>query len=190
MRYGSTMERASKPLYDWGFANAKKIEPVGQLPTVGPRPPVTARPALQVDENGTPKSGQDDLLAAVAPTASESQSKWLHGGNRVGGVHRARSGGGPGVRAVAFASAVGLVALVLLPVKVGQEVRIVVGALRAELASRRRLPSRRLFERWGRPKKNHKTAPPIHKITIKKIHSAFGGERTSSRGAVMASIRA
>ena len=74
MRYGSTMARASKPLYDWGFANAKKIEPVGQLPTVGPRPPVTARPALQVDENGTPKSGQDDLLAAVAPTASESQS--------------------------------------------------------------------------------------------------------------------
>jgi D-alanyl-D-alanine carboxypeptidase (penicillin-binding protein 5/6) len=72
MRYGSTMERASKPLYDWGFANAKKVEPVGQLPTVGPRPPVTPRPALQVDENGTPKSGQDELLAAVAPTANSS----------------------------------------------------------------------------------------------------------------------
>ncbi len=66
MRYGGKMERASKPLYDWGFAHADKLNPVGQLPTAGPQPPVTKHAALQLDQDGNPQPGQDDLLASVS----------------------------------------------------------------------------------------------------------------------------
>ena len=72
MRYGGTMERASKLLYDWGFENADRVTPVEQLPTAGPRPQVQRRPALQVSQEGSPEGGQDELLAAVsAPVAEE-----------------------------------------------------------------------------------------------------------------------
>ncbi len=75
MRYGGKMERASKLLYDWGFANAKKVNPVEQLPTVGQRPEVTRQPALQMDQEGNPQPGQDGLLAAVStPEPSDGGS--------------------------------------------------------------------------------------------------------------------
>lgn len=69
MRYGGTMERASKLLYDWGFANANKVTPVEQLPTAGPRPEVRRQPALRVDQDGKPEAGQDGVLAAVSTPA-------------------------------------------------------------------------------------------------------------------------
>ena len=71
MRYGGTMERASKLLYDWGFENADKVTPVEQLPTAGPRPQVQRRPALQVTQEGSPEGGQDELLAAVSAPVEE-----------------------------------------------------------------------------------------------------------------------
>ncbi len=75
MRYGGKMEQASKPLYDWGFAYANKLTPVGELPTSGPRPPVTKHAALQLDQDGNPQPGQDDLLASVsAPSSGSSGS--------------------------------------------------------------------------------------------------------------------
>lgn len=75
MRYGGTMERASKLLYDWGFANADKVTPVEQLPTAGPRPEVTRQPAVQMDQNGKPNDGQDSLLAAVSiPDAGQNDA--------------------------------------------------------------------------------------------------------------------
>lgn len=75
MRYGSTMEKASMPLYNWGFANADKLRAVGQLPNSGPRPQVTRHAAVQFDQDGNPQPGQDDLLAAVSvPNGSEGGS--------------------------------------------------------------------------------------------------------------------
>lgn len=73
MRYGGKMEQASKLLYDWGFANAKKVKPVEQLPTAGPRPTVVAQPALQVDQDGAPQPGQEEVLAAISTSATASE---------------------------------------------------------------------------------------------------------------------
>ena len=66
MRYGSTMERASKPLYDWGFANASRVTPVGHLPVAEPRPPVEARPAVRIDDTEQAPAGEGTEAAVVS----------------------------------------------------------------------------------------------------------------------------
>ncbi len=66
LRADGKTEQASKALLDWGFANADKVTPVGQLPDALPRSaePI-ARPAIQYDKAGLELPGQEPVISEV-----------------------------------------------------------------------------------------------------------------------------
>lgn len=100
MRYGGLMERVSKPVYDWGFANADRVNPVERLPEPGPAPDVTPVPARSLDQVG---NATNAVAAKVADTNSHS--------NQVTSATGGASGAGPWLVLIVLAG-VGAVAVV------------------------------------------------------------------------------
>jgi D-alanyl-D-alanine carboxypeptidase (penicillin-binding protein 5/6) len=72
MRYGGYMERVSKPIYDWGFANADRVVPVEVLPAPGPAPQVTPAAALMLDQLGNSKEDSPKSRPETVTTRSTS----------------------------------------------------------------------------------------------------------------------
>lgn len=68
MRSARSTEVEAEKLLTWGFDNANKVTPVGTLPEIAPRLPEQNIPAVQLQDNGTPRAGQEttieDLTAA------------------------------------------------------------------------------------------------------------------------------